>query len=217
MNNIYIFILECFSKAYTFLKSAKTKLPVLFLVSLVVIFALYKHGKAEKIEKEAYRTSCSVMLDSLHKYKVCDSLNAIQVGELKLTLKEYKKYKAENEFLLNKLKTDRFTSSADLKLSRVDTFYMPLSEPIISESKDSIRHFAYSNKWTTLQGVLYSDSVQISVHNTEELIVAEGIELKKFLFIKLPPKIFGYKSRKIEVLSKNPNTTITDVEWVNFR
>lgn len=157
------------------------------------------------------------MLDSLHKYKICDSLNAIQVKELLLTVKEYKRYRAENELLLSKLKVDKVTSSADIKLERIDTFLAPLSNPIIIDNSDSIRHFAYSDKWTMIQGTLRKDSIQINIHNTEELIVAEGYELKKFLFVKLPPKIFGYKSHSLEVLSKNPNTTIAGVEWVKFR
>lgn len=216
MSTIYIIILECLSRIYVALKSGKAKLLILFLVSLGAIFILYKREKTIEFEKEAYRSSCSVMLDSLHKYKVNDSLNAIQVGELMLTIKEYKKYKADNEKILSKLKSDKITSSADVKLVAVDTLYLPLS-PITVINKDSIRRFTYSDKWTSLQGTLHNDSVQINMRNTEELIIAEGLECKKFLFIKLPPKLFGYKSRKLEVLSKNPKTTIAEVEWVKFR
>lgn len=55
MTDIYLFILGCFSKIYVTLKSWKANLIILFLVSLVAIFALYRHGKSVEFEKRHTR------------------------------------------------------------------------------------------------------------------------------------------------------------------
>lgn len=205
--------------------SLLTKLPskillILFLISLGGILALCQYAKSLKVEKEAYQTSMSVMMDSLYKYKVNDSLNAVQVGELKLTIGEYRRYRAEDANLIKKLKADKPTSITKLISHTRDTIRASLHDTIMlaaNEPPDTARYFNYKSHWTDVDGLIYNDSIQVSIHNREELLIAESILRKKFLFIKLPPKIFGYKSRKLDVLSKNPNTTIADIEWVNFR
>lgn len=194
--------------------------PFLFLISLGAILVLCQYTKSLKIEKGAYQTSMSVMMDSLRKYKVNDSLSAIQVGELNLTAREYRKYRPDDTSIIKKLKIDKPTSVTKLISHTRDSICASLHDTVIladNEPPDTLKHFSYNSTWTTIDGLIFRDSVQINIQNREELLITESTLRKKFLFIKLPPKLFGYKSRKLDVLSKNPNTTITGVEWVNFR
>lgn len=216
MSTILIFILECFSKVYEALKSPNIRILILILISLGAISALWLRCKSLESDKNAYWTSCSAMLDSVYKYKVSDSLNAIQVGELLLTAKEYKRYRAEDAALIKQLVADKVTSVTNLKSITRDTVFTELHDTVIA-IKDTVKHFSYTSKWTDVNGFVLGNSIQVNIQNREELIITESTQRKKFWFIKLPPKLFGYKSRKLDVVSKNPNTTIAGVEWVNIR
>ena len=63
-------------------------LQFLFLVLLGAFLYIWHQGKQHKACEIAYQNSISVSMDSLHKYKVADSLNAIHISNIELSLKQ---------------------------------------------------------------------------------------------------------------------------------
>ena len=49
-------------------------------------------------------------MDSLHKYKVADSLNAIHISNIELSLKQYKQLRADDAKLIKQIKADKLTA-----------------------------------------------------------------------------------------------------------
>lgn len=154
-------------------------------------------------------------MDSTHHYKVADSLNAIQVKELQLSLSEYKKYRKDDQALIKKLKADKAKSVTNTNTKTEYIIKTEIKDSIIY--KDTLKSFKYHNKWVDITGILNKDSADLQIRNREELILVESLKRKKFLFFKLPVWLFGYKHKSLDVVSKNPNTTIVSTEYVNFR
>ena len=73
------------------------------------------------------------------------------------------------------------------------------------------------SRWTDLHGFISNDTLQVKIINREELILVESLQRKKFLGIKLPGWLFGYKREILDVVSRNPNTTIQDIEYVKLK
>lgn len=202
------------------LKSQKSIMLILFLISLGAIFALCCSLKNVKVDRDAYKTSCTTMLEEIEQYKVSDSLYAAQVGELKLTVSEYKKYRAEDAALIKSLKADKPISIVHTETIIRDTISALLHDTLLITSYcDTItaKGFIYHDNWANIIGVVYKDSVSINLDNREELLVVTSQKRKKLWFINLPPKIFGYKSNTVDIVSKNPHTRISNIEWINLR
>ena len=68
---------------------------------------IWHQGKQHKACEIAYQNSISVSMDSLHKYKVADSLNAIHISNIELSLKQYKQLRADDAKLIKQLKADK--------------------------------------------------------------------------------------------------------------
>lgn len=194
-----------------------------FLISAISCFALYyiiHYTISLKNDNNRLKNNQEILIlekDSIAAqkqfYKVSDSLNAIQVKELTLTNNEYKQYRAKDAAIISKLKADKSENIIKTKteiqteiITQIDTVYI-----------DSTKHFSYSDNWAKINGTIYNDTVKLNISNNEELIIVESIQRKKFLFIKLPVKLFGYKHRQIDIISKNPNTRILSSEFITFK
>ncbi|MBP5694102.1 MAG: hypothetical protein J6X03_01425 [Bacilli bacterium] len=196
------------------------KIPIKFLLILSVVLSVAflstcSYIKKLKVENLAYRQNVSVLMDSTNHYKVADSLNAIQVKELQLSLAEYKKYRQDDQALIEKLKADKAQTIIKTETKIEYEIKTEIRDSIIY--KDTLKAFQYHDKWTDVIGLLDKDSVDLQIKNKEELMLVESLQRKKFLFFKLPVWLFGYKHKTLDVVSKNPNTTIVSTEYVNFR
>lgn len=162
-------------------------------------------------ENKLLHNNQEVFLDSIQKYKVADSLNAAKVNTLTLTNKELKKYIADDAKLIKKLKADK---PETIIKTETKTEYRIKTK---LEYVDTLKTFQHHTKWIDVIGLLSKDSVDLQIKNREELLLVESLQKKKFLGIKLPIWLFGYKTKSLDVTSKNPNTEITNIEYIQIR
>ena len=80
----------------------KTKIPyIITIIILAACFISFSHLKNENKRRKANQ---EILLDSVKSFKVSDSLKAITVGNLELSLKQFKKYHADDAILIKQLK-----------------------------------------------------------------------------------------------------------------
>lgn len=187
----------------------------LILVLLYAFCQILKLGKMTKDRELAYQNSISVSMDSLHTYKVRDSLNAVQFSNIELSLKQYKQLRADDAKLIKQLKADRLNSvikpTTEIKY-RVET---QIKDSIIYQ--DTVKAISYKDDWNSVSGYFTSDSAKLDILSKNELIITQSVERKRFLFFKLNPKWFGYRKQQLNIVSKNPNCQITSVEYINVK
>ena len=197
------------------LKNLNKYLVIYSVILSVALLAFYEHGKKLKVENLAYRQNVAVLMDSVAHYQVNDSLNASQIGELQLKLSEYKKYRKEDTELIKKLRADKPQTIVKTKTETKYKIKTELRDSVIY--KDTLKAINYSSYWTDLHGFISKDTIQINIANREELVLVESLQRKKFLGIKLPGWLFGYKREILDVVSRNPNTTIQNIEYVKLK
>lgn len=190
----------------------KIKNIVLFVLLAVSAIAIFKIDKLYK-ENKLFKTNQEALLSDIERYKIADSINVARVGELSISLDEYKKYRAEDAELIKKLKADKFTSAGNIKIETAIE-HIPVAIHDTVYKMMPFKAFNYKSKWTDVSGIIMPDSVLLDIINREELIITESYQKKKLWFIKLPAWLFGYKSKKIDIISKNPNTEVTDAEFI---
>lgn len=191
----------------------KTKIP--YIITVIVLAACYISFSHLKNENKMLKANQETLLDSVKSFKVSDSLKAITAGNLELSLKQFKKYHADDAILIKQLKGQK--PEVIIKPS-VQTEYKvrtELKDSIIY--KDTLKTILYKSKWNYISGFINKDTINLNIINYDELLITESLQKKKFLFFRLPISIFGYKRKVLNVISKNPNTKIISAEYITIK
>ena len=195
------------------------KLIAILIVTLALAFLINGTLKLQE-ENKRLTNNQAVLLDSVQVYKVADSLNAAKINVLELSLSDYKKYREEDAKLIKKLKADKLSATASINTITTTKIKVQIKDSIIYKDRvvpvDTVKQINFDSKWTSVHGYLANDTVNLDIENREELLVAESFIRKRFIGIKLPIWLFGYKTKSIDVVSKNPNTKITNLEYIQI-
>lgn len=171
-------------------------------------------------ERDKYRSNTETLLQDVRMYQTKDSLNVAKVGNLELKLSEYKKYRADDAALIKSLQTK------NRDLQRVTTVQMETINELRANVRDSIvylpgdtvttvlRCIEYSDKWVDFDGCIINNTFSGKIITRDSLLIAETVQYKRWLgFLWKTNKV---KNREIDVVSKNPATTILGVEFVTI-
>ena len=200
------------------------KYLILAAIILAVAAAFWvQHVKIKRLteERDRYRSNTEILLQDVKTYQTKDSLNAIKVGNLELSLSEYEKYRADDMALIKTLQTK------NRDLERVTTTQMETINELRATVRDSVvylpgdtvttvlRCVDIVEPWFELHGCATPDGQFTGTHiNRDSLLIVETVQYKRWLgFLWKTNKI---KNRQIDVVSKNPNTEILGVEYIEI-
>lgn len=211
------------------MKKIIIKIVLIATAAITLVFAFSKiHSLKEenarlKSNQDILLTEKEFVMSESQKYKVSDSLNAVRVSELELTLKEYKRYRSEDLKLIEQLKAGKSDLQKIItsQYETISTLYAKLQDSIRIDTTtnqiDTLKCFDYKSKWTDVKGCvdLRRDTVELQINNRESLKVVETVTYKRFLgFLWKTNKV---KSRQVDVVSENPNTEIMNCEYVSIK
>lgn len=200
------------------------KYLILAAIILAVAAAFWvQHVKIKRLteERDRYRSNTEILLQDVKTYQTKDSLNAIKVGNLELSLAEYKKYRADDLALIKTLQ------AKNRDLERVTTTQMETINELRATVRDSVVYLPGDTVTTILRcvdivepyfelhGCATPDGQFTGTHiNRDSLLIVETVQYKRFWgFLWKTKKI---KNREIDVVSKNPATKILGVEFVTI-
>lgn len=178
--------------------------------------------KIEKLtdERNRYRSNTEILLQDVKTYQTKDSLNAIKVGNLELSLAEYKKYRADDLALIKTLQ------AKNRDLERVTTTQMETINELRATVRDSVvylpgdtvttvlRCIEYSDKWVDFDGCIINNTFSGKIITRDSLLITETVQYKRWLgFLWKTKRI---KNREFDIVSKNPHTKITGFEVITI-
>jgi hypothetical protein len=199
----------------------KKLIPYLGTIVLFgIIGLLWSQFLSQKNNLNRIKENMEVLLKSnndlilkTRNYQIQDSLNVAQIKSLELTIKEFKAYREKDAKLIKNLKIRNKDLEAlvNTKLETRDTILVAVHDTV-----SGIATFNYTSTWTDLSGTIdmIKDTMQVSITNREDLEIIESITRKRFLgFLWYCKKL---ESRKVDVVSHNPNTTIKNVSYTKI-
>lgn len=198
-----------------------------YLIWAAIILAVaaafwVQHVKIKRLteERDRYRSNTEILLQDVKTYQTKDSLNAIKVGNLELSLAEYKKYRADDLALIKTLQ------AKNRDLQRVTTAQMETINELRANVRDSIvylpgdtvttvlRCIEYSDKWVDFDGCIINNMFSGKIITRDSLLITESVQYKRFLnFLWKTKRI---KNREFDIVSKNPYTKITGFEVITI-
>ena len=211
------------------MKKVIIKIASIAIAVLALMLAFHKMHKLKEentrllSNQEILLTQKQTVMAESQTYKVSDSLNAAKVSELQFTLKEYKKYRAQNLQLIERLniKKSDLQKVIDSQTETINSLSTKLNDSIridtIANTADTLKCFNYKSKWTDVSGCinLKHDSINLQIKNRESLKIVETVIYKRFLgFLWKTNKV---KDRQVDVISENPNTTITNLDYISIK
>lgn len=203
----------------------KTKVKlivVVALISLLVGFVLQRHVDRLRAENQRLRINQERLLqakEQLQNYKVLDSLNAVTIKALRLTIDEYKEADTKNLQLIKELTANKrdLQSVIDAQTQTVNDLTAALRDTVIRDTiiqaADTLKYFNYTSKWLDLTGHLnlVKNEIAIQSKSRESLKLVETVTYKRFLGFLWKTK--QIKSRDLSIVSENPATTIINVDY----
>lgn len=198
----------------------RTKIKIGIAAAMVAILSVcaIQHRRIQQLtgERDKYRHNTEALLTDVETYRVRDSLNAACVQSLELTVKEFERFRAADAALIKQLKArNRDLAAVNKTQSQtiIDLRATPKDTTII---RDTIQIPAVAvhcgDAWFDFDGLLTADEFTGTLANRDSLVVVESVQYKRFLgFLWKTNKV---KNRRVDVVSKNPHSTIMGVEHV---
>lgn len=195
----------------------------IILTLVAIIASCLMCNRIQYLTEENNRLSNNqeTLLTENEHYKIRDSLNVSKTNQLELKLSELKKYKSEYTQLVKDLniKNSQLEQIISVNAETITNLKAMLRDSIrldtVSNIIDTLKCFEYKSKYTDVSGCINKDIIDMQIRNRESLKAIESKKKKKFLFFKLPIWLFGYKSKQLDIVSLNPNTTIEYIEYIS--
>lgn len=199
-----------------------------YLILIGVILAIaaiiwVQYAKIKRLTNELYiyRSNTEVLLADVERYQTKDSLNAVTVGVLQLKLSEFEKYRADDAKLIKTLQTKNrdLQSVATAQLQTINELRGAVRDSIVYLQGDTVttvlRCVDITDPWFELHGCATpAGDFTGTFVNRDSLLIAATVKYKRFLgFLWKTRKV---RSRKIDAVSKNPNTDILGVEYIEI-
>ena len=191
----------------------KTKITLIGIICALVIFIviMFKQNNIISQDRDLYKRNMNSALIECVEWKTKDSLSAAKNATLNLKISELERYRIDDINQINQLKKKNEELNNLIKNSSKTEIKVitQLKDTVIY--KDTVKYFNWNDNWTSVKGLIQKDTVDLNISNSDSLVISVATKYKRFLgFLWKTKKI---KDQNVYVVSKNPHTTITNIEY----
>lgn len=191
----------------------KTKITLIGIICALVIFIviMFKQNNIISQDRDLYKRNMNSALIECAEWKTKDSLSAAKNATLNLKISELERYRSNDINQINQLKKKNEELNNLIKNSSKTEIKIitQLKDTVIY--KDTVKYFNWNDNWTSVKGLIQKDTVDLNISNSDSLVISVATKYKRFLgFLWKTKKI---KDQNVYVVSKNPHTTITNIEY----
>ena len=191
----------------------KTKITLIGIICALVIFIviMFKQNNIISQDRDLYKRNMNSVLIECVEWKTKDSLSAAKNATLNLKISELERYRNDDINQINQLKKKNEELNNLIKNSSKTEIKIitQLKDTVIY--KDTVKYFNWNDNWTSVKGLIQKDTVDLNINNSDSLVISVATKYKRFLgFLWKTKKI---KDQNVYVVSKNPHTTITNIEY----
>ncbi|NLE05048.1 MAG: hypothetical protein GX638_09650 [Crenarchaeota archaeon] len=196
----------------------KTKI-LLTVIAVFAVTIMFLSGRVNRLkaDKQELTEYVGLLTERGELYKTKDSLNVLSVKQYQIYIEQYKQHNAEQFALIKTLNVDikRLKSILSLSTTTAGTIETPIVYKVVPRDSivfDTVQCVNYQDDWAMFMGYIEDGVFKADYSVVDSLVCVGHIVPKRFWFIK-----WGVKEVKVDVVSKNPNTFISNVEVLTIR
>lgn len=194
-----------------------TYIAVVMLL-LMTVRTAYQARQLERLTAERDRClrNTETLLSDCRSYQVRDSLSAVRVGSLELTVKELETYRAADAAIIRDL-TSRARDLAAVNRLQAQTI-LSLSAPVhdtvilLDTVRVPARAVHCGDAWYDFDGIMTETTFAGTLVNRDSLLITESVRYRKFLFWRTR----RVRDRQLDAVSLNPHTTLMGIEYIRI-
>ena len=191
----------------------KTKITLIGIICVLVIFIIimFKQNNIISHDRDLYKRNMNSALIECVEWKTKDSLSAAKNATLNLKISELERYRINDINQINQLKKKNEELNNLIKNSSKTEIKITTQLKDTAIYKDTVKYFNWNDNWTSVKGLIQKNTVDLNITNSDSLVISVDTKYKRFLgFLWKTKKI---KDQNVYVVSKNPHTTITNIEY----
>lgn len=186
------------------------------MLLLMTVRTAYQARQLERLtaERDRYLRNTETLLSDCRSYRVRDSLSAVRVGSLELTVKELEAYRAADAAIIRDL-TSRARDLAAVNRLQAQTI-LSLSAPVhdtvilLDTVRVPARAVHCGDAWYDFDGIMTETTFAGTLVNRDSLLITESVRYRKFLFWRTR----RVRDRQLDAVSLNPHTTLMGIEYI---
>lgn len=195
-------------------------------IAIGIIVLQFNQNSNLKNQVDIYKTNTLTLLDSVRIYRTSDSLNAAEIGVLRIEARDFEKFRSSDAALIKTLQVKNrdlanVTNAQTRTINNIKGQFKPKivyikGDTVESSVKaDTVYCLEIRGKWFDLIGCSDRLGNFSGTHvSRDSLLIATTVKYKRFLgFLWKTNKI---KDRKVDIVSKNPDTQITGFEFIEI-
>lgn len=199
------------------MKNLSFWLTVVCICLLVALGFSFSKIKKTKAESAKYKSNTEALFTEVERYRIQDSLSAVRVESLELTVKEFERFRSEDAALIKELKKkNRDLSEVSRAQSETIIALQAIPKDTVIITKDSIVTPAVSvhcgDVWFDFDGYLTDKEFSGTLVNRDSIVLAETVKYHRFLGFLWKTK--RVDERTLQATSKNPHTTLMNLEHI---
>lgn len=191
-----------------FISKISIKVWLILFIVLLLLFSFILIKKNKELKETSIRRENTILNlnQDIKKFQINDSLNVAEITKVELSRDEFKKINKEQSKLISdlKLKLKNIEQVGTVVIHSIDTIHS-----IIYSDSIGIQKFNYKDQWIDIKGKIEHNDLTLSYDKKDSINIIESIVQKKFLFFH-----YGVKSRKVDILSQDPNTRVSVLKWI---
>lgn len=188
------------------------------MLLLMTIRTAYQARQLERLtaERDRYKSNSETLLSDCRSYQVRDSLSAVRVGSLELTVKELEAYRAADAAIIRDLtsRTRDLEAVNRLQAQTILSLSAPVRDTVIL--LDTVRVPARAvhcgDAWYDFDGIMTETTFAGTLVNRDSLLITESVRYRKFLFWRTR----RVRDRQLDAVSLNPHTTLMGIEYIRI-
>ena len=194
---------------------------VFVLLGGVIYFQWELIGELRR-DRDVYHGNTVALLDSVGRYRTQQGLAAVTVRGLELKLAEFERFRAEDAALIRTLRA-RAKDLESVTTAQTATIYelstTARDTVVIRENgadTAALKCVEYRSAWLDFEGCIDAENRFTGrIESRDSLMYVEHVERARFLgFLWRTRRV---KSRRQEIVSRNPHTTIESAEFITIR
>ncbi len=194
---------------------------IAFALLVGVVCLLSARLRTLRQDRDVYRENTSVLLDSVKRYRTREGLNVATVRTLELKLSEFERYRADDARLIGTLRMrlrdlERVTTAQTATIYELSATARDTVVRRDSAVLETLKCVEYRSPWLDFKGCIDAENnFTGKIESRDTLTYVEHVEYARFLGCLWRTR--RVKSRRQEIVPRNPHTTIMSAEFITIR